>query len=494
MLQLTDIRKEYPGTVALDGVSIAFENGLVHALLGKNGAGKSTLVKILSGAITPTSGRIIIDGKETSLRSPSDAFRNGISPVYQELSILPELTVGENILIGRLPKKKGLRSKMIDWKQLFVRAQEILDEMNVPIDVRKKASELGVAQQQIIEIAKAMSFNPSLLLLDEPTSALAYHEVESLFSIIRMLAEKGVSIVYITHRLHEVQQIADSISVLRDGKHVGTISSKESTPSEIVKMMFGEIPGKSTAGEVIPSDQPVLEVKNLMRGGKFFDIDFKLYRGEVLGIAGMLGSGRTELLRALYGADPFDAGQLVIDGSPYKSLTPTRARNLGIAFIPENRKEEGLVQILSTRINMCLASYSLISKNGLLTKRKEENVVKRFMKELDIKAADSEQAVSSLSGGNQQKVILAKWLNTNPRVILLDEPTRGIDIQTKQQIFQIVTGLSQKGISSIFVSTELEELLEVCHRILIMKHGRIVKEVAPAQLSADDLFVMCMEK
>jgi len=493
MLQLTDLRKEYPGTVALDGVSIKFEEGSVHALLGKNGAGKSTLVKILSGAIQPTSGNISLNGKEVHLRSPSDAFRNGISSVYQELSILQELTVGENILIGRLPKIKSFGQFFIDWKEVFNRAEEVLQEMHVNIDVRKKASDLGIAQRQIVEIAKAMSFKPAVLLLDEPTSALAHHEVDSLFSIIQMLKTKGVSIVYITHRLHEVQQIADKISVLRDGKCAGTLDKNDSTPAKIVKMMFGDLPERIKPAVPKIPDHPILEVINIQKEGKYSDISFKLFKGEILGIAGMLGSGRTELLRAIYGADLIDRGEIIIEGKSQSSLTPVIAKQLGIAFISEDRKEEGLVQNLSTRINMCLASYNLISNKGILTKQREYRVVKKFIKELDIKIADAEQAVSSLSGGNQQKVIIAKWLNTHPRIILLDEPTRGIDIQTKQQIFQIVSELSEKGISSIFVSTELEELLEVCHRILIMKKGRIVKEIQPKEITADELFLACME-
>jgi ribose transport system ATP-binding protein len=493
MLHLSNIRKEFPGTLALDGVSLSFEDGSVHALLGKNGAGKSTLLKIISGAIPPTSGKININGKDLTFRSPSDAFRNGIASVYQELSILQDLTVGENILIGRLPKKKFFGQFFIDWKETFRQAEEVLSEIQVDIDVRKKASEIGVAQRQIVEIAKAMSFRPSVLLLDEPTSALAYHEVDNLFKIIKMLKAKGVAIVYITHRLNEVQQIADKISVLRDGKCVGTLSKSETTPVKIVNMMFGDIPERIKPEVPKIPETPILELKDFHKEGKFFNVNLKLFKGEILGIAGMLGSGRTELLRAIYGADEVDRGEIIFEGKHYSGLNPVDAKKLGIAFISEDRKDEGLVQILSTRINVCLASYNIISNRGVLTRKHEQKVVRKFIKELDIKVADAEQPVTSLSGGNQQKVIIAKWLNTKPRIILLDEPTRGIDIQTKQQIFQIVTELSSSGISIIFVSTELEELLEVCHRILIMKKGLVLKEILPKDITAEDLFVACME-
>jgi len=494
MLEISNLRKEYPGTLALDDVSVSFSAGSVHALLGKNGAGKSTLVKILAGATQPTSGRIYVDGRETKLRSPLDAFRQGIAPVYQELSILPELSVGENIFVGRLPKKKGTGGLVIDWPQLFETANSVLQDMQVSLDVRQKASELGVAQQQVVELAKAMSFKPSVLLLDEPTSALAHHEVNRLFSLLRMLASRGVSIIYITHRLHEVHEIADKITVLRDGKHIGTILAKDAAPATVVKMMFGEIPSREKSVEELKKRETVMEVRNFRREGRFSGVNLNLYKGEILGIAGMLGSGRTELVRAIFGADPVESGEIKIGGTLLRSFTPASMKRLGVAYASENRKEEGLAQLLSTRLNMCLASYDKVSRNGFLTRKMEAGVVRRFVRELDIKISDAEQSISHLSGGNQQKVLLAKWLNTNPGVILLDEPTRGIDIQTKQQIFQIMTDLGRSGISIIFVSTELEELLEVCHRILIMKKGNIVGEVRPAEISADELFVLCMEQ
>ena len=491
-LQTFNIRKEYPGTVALDDVSIKFEGGRIHALIGKNGAGKSTLVKILAGAAQPTSGKVLIDGEEVELHCPMDAFAKGISTVYQELSLVPELTVAENILLGRLPKRKYLGGVFIDWAEVFARAEEVLSDMQVGIDVRAKASELGVAQQQMVEIAKAMSFGPSAIMLDEPTSALAQHETEKLFELIRKLAEKGVAIIYITHRLEELQRIADTVTVLRDGRYIGTIKIEQAKPERIAHMMFGEVVQKERPVDLKVGEEVVMEVENLGLAGKLSNVSFKLYKGEILGIAGMLGAGRTELLKAIFGAEPFDEGQIIIDGTSIRASNPMRMKKLGVAFTPENRKQEGLIQILSTRANVCLASISQIATKGFTTKRREQAVANRLVKKLDIRVSDIENAVSSLSGGNQQKVVIGNWLNTNPRIILFDEPTRGIDVEGKQQIFQMMWELSRRQISSIFVSSELEELIEVCHRIVVMKNGRIVDEVHPEELSADELFVLCM--
>ncbi len=493
MLQAVKLRKEYPGTLALDDMTIEFEAGSVHALIGKNGAGKSTLVKMLAGAIAPTRGKILVQGKEVKLNSPKDAFDKGIATVYQELSLVPEMTVAENILLGRLPKRKGLGKCIIDWPQAFRLAQAVLDDMQVTLDVKAKASELGVARQQVVEIAKAMSFKPSALMLDEPTSALAHHETESLFRLIKQLAQKGVAIIYITHRLQELSRIADLVTVLRDGKYIGTIEMTDASNEKIVNMMFGEVIQKQRPRNLTAGTEPVLEIKGLTQKNKFEDVNFTLYKGEVLGIAGMLGSGRTELLKAVFGAEPFDHGEIIINGKTVTDVTPETMKKLGVAFTPENRKEEGLIQLLSTRANMTLASLHRISVKGFTTKAREKRLVDKQIKKLDIKVADIEDQVSSLSGGNQQKVVVGNWLGTEPKVILFDEPTRGIDVQAKQQIFQVMWDLSKDGISSVFVSTELEELIEVCHRILIMKKGRILEQIDPAKITPDELFVMCME-
>ncbi len=366
--------------------------------------------------------------------------------------------------------------------------------MGVDLDVRLKAGRFGVAQQQVIEIAKAMSFNPSVLMLDEPTSALARHETEMLFRVVRRLAKSGVAIIYITHRLHELAQIADSVTVLRDGHHVGSEDFAKTSPDSIVRMIFGSVVQRQRPQTLQPSSEPLLEVRKLSRNNKFHDINFTVHRGEILGIAGMLGSGRTELLRAIFGADPFDDGQIILNG---RTLTRTSIRGmkrLGAALIPENRKEQSIIPELSIRANLCLASLGTVGWNGLISEPRENKVAREFVQRLDIKLSNLRLPINSLSGGNQQKVVLGKWLNTHPRVMLFDEPTRGIDLQAKQQIFQIMWNLGKEGIGSLFVSSELEELHEVCHRILIMRSGEIDGEVRPEDISVEDLVIRCMSE
>ncbi len=493
-LQTRSLRKEYPGTVALDDVSVSFTGGKIHALIGKNGAGKSTLVKIISGATQPTRGSILVDGLEVSLPSPRHALERGIVAVHQELSLVPELTVAENILLGRLPKKHGLRNSVIDWRSVFLRAGQVLDDLGVYLDVHEKAGTLGIAQQQVVEIAKAMSYEPSILILDEPTSALAQHETERLFDVLKKLKTRGVVLLYITHRLQELHEIADTVTVLRNGALVGTIGIDQATPAAIVQMMFGEVVQRSRPVDLIAPTEPFVEVRSLSRTGSFDDVNFTVNKGEVLGIAGLLGSGRTELLRAIFGADPPDSGELIIAGQHIRPTSPEQMKELGIAMTPENRKDQGLVQLLSTSVNLCLSSLHRIASHGFLTRTREERLVEKNVRELDIKVNRTDAPVAFLSGGNQQKVVIGKWLNTNPRLVLLDEPTRGIDVQAKQQMFQIIWDMSKRGISCIVVSSELEELLDICHRILIMRAGRIVSEVRPSEISLENLFAACMKE
>jgi ribose transport system ATP-binding protein len=491
-LQTIDLRKVYPGTEALRGVSIGFAGGKVHALIGKNGAGKSTLVKILSGAVEPTSGQLLVDGQAVRLQGPKDAFHKGIATVYQEMSLVPELTVAENILLGRLPRR-GPGKVLVDWAEVHRRSRAVLDRMNVRLDVEAKVAGLSVAQQQIVEIARAMSFSPAVLMLDEPTSALGYHEVEGLFGLVRQLAGQGVAVVYITHRLNELKEIADTVSVLRDGQLVGTIDAQQADAAKLVEMMFGQTVPKSRPADLKVAPEPVLEVQNLSKQGELDDVSFTLHRGEVLGLAGMLGSGRTELLMSIFGAEPADSGRIVVGGREIARPSPRRMKKAGIALAPENRKEHGLVLLLNTSDNMSLAGLDRLSTGGVMRKDRQRRMVRDFVERLQIAVADVGQSVASLSGGNQQKVVIGNWLNTTPQILLLDEPTRGIDVQAKQQVFQIIWDLSRSGISSLVVSSELEELLEVCHRILIMQKGRIVGEVRPEGVSLERLFAQCIE-
>jgi ribose transport system ATP-binding protein len=367
-----------------------------------------------------------------------------------------------------------------------------LKELAVDIPADAYVYSLSMWQCQMLEIVKAMSYNPKVLLLDEPTSALASHEIESLFKMIRTLKKKDVIIIYISHKLHELWEIADTCTVLRDGKVIGSVGMDKATRSEILHMMFGDLEIKSRPADLEVSGEVVLSVRGLSRKHKFEDISFELKRGEVLGIAGMLGSGRTELLRAIFGADRADRGDIYFAGKKIASPNPEKMRDAGLALTPEDRKREGLNLKANVRDNLCYASLNLISDGAFVNRKKENAFVARQIGDLEIKVPDPGDPVTSLSGGNQQKVVVGNWLNINPKVMLFDEPSRGIDVNAKQQIFRIIWEQSRKGISSIMVSSELEELLEVCHRILIMRDGRITGEVMPEKINTEELYSLCM--
>jgi ABC-type sugar transport system ATPase subunit len=482
------IIKDYPGTRALDNVSVCFESGKVHALVGKNGSGKSTLVKIFAGAIKPTSGEFYLKDEKLRFNSTVDAYSKGIVTVYQEMSLVPGLSVAENIFLGRLPKK----NQAIDWQKTYQMADDLLQQMNVKINPHELVSRLSMWQMQVVEITKALSFHPKVIMLDEPTSALAQNEVQNLFTAIRALKDQGVVVIYITHKLQELPQIADTVSVLRDGKLVGTVQMNEVQQKDIIGMMFGEVKIQNRPTDIQVQNEVVMEVRNFSRHGWYQDVNFQLKRGEVLGIAGMLGSGRTELLRGIFGADPTDNGEVLIEGKTYTSANPIKMVNAGVGLTPENRKIQGLILIHSIKDNLCYASMKMTANGWLENKQKRNYFAERQVRELDIKANDINASCNSLSGGNQQKVVVGNWLNTSPKIMLYDEPSRGIDVSAKQQIFQIMWEEARKGISTIFVSTELEELLEVCHRILIMRHGRIVDEIIPNGMNVSELYEMCM--
>lgn len=488
ILQAQNITKEFPGTVALDNVSVTFESGKVNALVGKNGSGKSTLIKIINGAQPTTEGKILIDDKEMNFSGPKDAFDKGIATVYQELSLVPGMTVAENILMGRYEMK----GRLVDWKKTYSIASQLLKEMDIDISPKEMVYNLSMWQCQMIEIAKAMSYNPKVILLDEPTSALAQNEIQMLFKLIRELKKKDVIIIYITHRLQELWEIADTCTVLRDGKLTGKIDIKEAAHKQLLDLMFGDVEIKYRPSDLKHSDEVALKVSKLTREPAFRDVSFELRKGEILGIAGMLGSGRTELLRSIFGADRFDSGEITVGKENIKSPNPVKMKEMGIALTPEDRKNEGLVQIMSIKDNLCNASLKLMSKGAFIDKKLEKEFSNRQVENLQIKVSDINLQVTSLSGGNQQKVVVGNWLNTSPQIIFFDEPSRGIDVNAKQQIFQIIWDLSRKGISSIVVSSELEELLEVCHRILIMRYGQIQGEVRPEDLKIEDLYSLCM--
>lgn len=488
VLEGRNITKIFPGTVALDDITVSFDSGKVHALVGKNGSGKSTLLKIFSGAQPASNGEIVLDDKTMSFSSTIDAFGKGIATVYQELSLIPTLSVTENILINRMPMK----GRLINWSEAKKKVKALFDELEIDIPVDAMVSELSMWQMQMVEIAKAMSINPKVLLLDEPTSSLAKHEVESLFKMVRSLKEKDVIIIYVSHKLDELWQVADTCTVLRDGKYIGSAEMQKTSHKELIDMMFGDVVIPKRPDDLMVSDEVILKVDHLNRKNIFKDISFELKKGEVLGIAGMLGSGRTELLKSIFGADPFDSGTITFNGKVLKSPNLIEMKKLGMALTPEDRKHEGLILQAQIKENLCYASLDSLAKCGFMDKQKEQSYYKRQVKDLQIKVASVAQPVEDLSGGNQQKVVVGNWLNTEPSVILFDEPSRGIDVNAKQQIFKIMWEQSRKGVSSIMVSTELEELLEVCQRILIMFAGEIVGEVMPEDIKNDELYALCM--
>lgn len=494
ILELEKVTKTYPGVVALQDVNISVDPGEVRVLLGKNGAGKSTAVKILSGAIQPDSGTIRIDGKAVHFSNPYDAFAKGLCTVYQELSLIPGLTVAENITMGRWPQKRWLGLRVIDREEIRRIAREALDQLEVHIDLDIQTSRLTIAQQQLVEIAKAISFNPRILMLDEPTSALSSGEVNVLHRVVRTLASQERAIIYVTHRLQEIPRVADSVTVLRDGRHVGTIPVQEATPVRIANMMFGEGVRRGERHTSAPIGGVKLSVRSLNRKDVLHNISFDLHAGEVVGLAGLMGSGRTELLRAIFGLDPIDGGEIRVNGHRISHPTPGLMKSLGVGLTPEDRKRQGLVLPFSVQQNLTLASLIRVSQNGILQPTQERQLAQERVEAIDIKTPGLGVKTRTLSGGNQQKVVVGNWLNTLPSVLMMDEPSRGIDIQAKEQIFALVRALAQQGMAVLFVSSEIEEVLDVADRILIMSRGQITGEVKPEAVNVETLLSLVMEE
>jgi ribose transport system ATP-binding protein len=493
-IEFRGIGRNFGAAVAVRDFSHRFEPGQVHALMGKNGSGKSTIVNMLSGALPPSRGELFVNGRQTRFEKPSDAMDAGIATVHQELSLVRSLSIGENIYLGRLPRRILFGVSIIDWTRLYEDASGLLADMGLTLDPHVPVSTLSVGQQQAVEIVKAMSTSPSILLLDEPTSALAAPEVEQLFGLIRRLRERGVTMIYITHRMNELFKIADTCSVLRDGNHIASFPMADANPSLILEMMFGAVAkARRPARRSIDRTDAILSVKSLSCANLVKDLSFTLYKGEVLGLAGLLGSGRTETLRAIFGADPFESGEIVFNDTKIKAPSPRGMKRRGLGYTPENRKEVGLVQILSSHSNLCLASMTKIAPSGIVDRSMEQPYVERQIRDLHIAVSDPHLPVSSLSGGNQQKIVIGNWLNTEPKVMFFDEPSRGIDVQAKQQIFEIIWGKAALGVSAIFVSSELEEVLEVSDRILILYRGRLIRDVLPEDTTLTDLYRLCME-
>lgn len=481
ILEIKNVSKAFPGTQALDGVSLSVRRGEVHAILGENGAGKSTLMLILAGVHRKDSGEIWLEGRPIEIQDPHHAQTLGIAMVHQDLSLAPPLSVAENMFANRQPLN---RLGMIDYGKLYEQTRQALAQFEIDVDPRRAVRDLSVAYQQVVEIATALSRNAKVLILDEPTSALTEHETAILFRIIRQLCQQGVTILYISHKLSEIMDIADRFTVLRDGKVVGTLNTRDATQDDIVRMMVGRDLGQYYPDAGRPTDECLFEVRNLT-GRNFRDISFRLYRGEVLGMAGLAGAGRTDLARAIFGAEPLDSGEIFLHGRKVVIHSPADAVRLGIGYVPEDRKEAGLFLSLTVRENTVAASLRQFSNSVFMDHRRVQAAVSDIVRNLDIKTPSLEQQVMNLSGGNQQKVMLAKWLVINPKVLIVDEPTRGVDVGVKADVHRLLRDLANQGVGVIMISSELPEVLGMSDRVLVMREGRLVGEVPRAEATEE---------
>ncbi len=483
IIKMQNISKSFGGVQALIDVHMEVQAGEVHALLGENGAGKSTLIKTMTGVHQPNSGEIYLRGELVRFSGPRDAQQQGIGAIYQEPSLFPDLDIAENIMAGRQPTRAG----RVDWRTMYREARKILDQLGVSLDPRTKARNLSVAQQQTVEIARALSLNAQLLIMDEPTSSLTLTEVEELFRIIRQLRDAGTAIIFISHRLEEFFAVADRVTILRDGHFVGTRAMTGVTTDELIQMMVGRHINELFPKQEATVGETLLEVSNLTVSGKFEDISFSLRAGEILGLAGLIGAGRTDVARSLFGIQPAQFGTIKVNGQAVTINSPQQAMDLGLGFVPEDRQHHGLVLPMSIADNITLPILPRYATAGWLRARDARQVAATAAQKLEVKSAGMAQKAKELSGGNQQKVVLAKWLETGPRILILDEPTRGIDVGTKAAVHQLMSDLANQGVAILMISSELPEILGMSDRILVMREGRITGEFMRAEATQEKL-------
>lgn len=491
LLKMEHISKQFSGVTVLHDVMLDLKPGKVHALMGENGAGKSTLMKILSGIYRPDGGQILLDGKPVHIGSPSDAIALGIGMIQQELSPVPELPVAQNIYLGREPKK-GL---FVDYRTMNRMAQQELKQMDIThISPQTKIGRLKVADQQMVEIAKALSLDARIIVMDEPTSAITDREVEALFGLIRTMRDAGKAIVYISHKMDEVFEISDEITILRDGQYIGTWDIDKITRNDVIKNMVGREVTDIFPKQEVPITEEMLRVENLSKAGKFQDVSFDVKRGEILGIAGLVGAGRSEVMQAIFGYRPADSGKIFFQGKEVKIANPTDAMKLGIAFVTEDRKEEGLFLDESIAHNITLADLENFLKFGFLDKKKERQAVREQRESLRIKCTSERQRVRSLSGGNQQKVVLAKWLLRKPTLLIMDEPTRGIDVGAKAEIYKLMGEFVSRGNSIIMISSEMPEAMGLSDRIVVFSNGHTVGELNREEFNQEAIMLYAVER
>lgn len=486
ILEVKNVSKIFPGVRALDQVSLKVRKGEIHAFVGENGAGKSTLMKILNGNYKKDEGSIYIDGQEVEIQCPDDARSFGISIIFQELNLVPHLSIAENIFMGRL-LREGKR--FIDWKQVYQEADALMEQIGYQIDTRTAVEKLSVAQKQMVEIAKAISYpNTKLILMDEPSATLTNCECEKLFEVIRGLKEQGISVIYISHKLEEIAELCEWVTILRDGKIIDTGSISDFTKDEMISKMIGrEITNKFPRRDVRPGKKEILKVEGLSRHGVITDISFTLREGEVLGLAGLVGAGRTEIARAVTGIDYVDTGKIYVEGRHVRINNPKDALKAGIAYLSEDRKQEGLVLRAPIKWNISMANMNRILSMGVVNEKKDEAIADEMIERLLIKTPSREQYAMNLSGGNQQKIVVAKWLNTDAKIFIFDEPTRGIDVGAKYEIYVLINQLVQEGKSVIMISSELPEVLEMSDRVLVINKGKVAAELTGEAMNAQSV-------
>ncbi|MEO6395242.1 MAG: sugar ABC transporter ATP-binding protein [Devosia sp.] len=493
LVQMHEIDKEFPGVRALKRAHFELEAGEVHALMGENGAGKSTLMKVLAGVYRRDGGLVKLDGEPVEITSPRQAQERGIAIIHQEMSLMRHLTAAQNIFIGREPKNFG--GLLLDERALNAQAAAIFAAMHLSLDPRVLIDNLTIAKQQMVEIAKALSFKSRVLIMDEPTAALTEAEIHELFAIIGRLKAEGVGIVYISHKMDEIKRIADRVTVMRDGEYVGTVPAADTPIEKIISMMVGRELSQEIASAPGKNNAPVaLEVRGLSRGKEIRDVSFSVRRGEILGLAGLMGAGRTEVARAIFGADPRDAGEILVDGKPVSIHSPRDAVQAGIGYLSEDRKHFGLATGLTVRNNIALASLERFSGfGGVLREDEMEKAARRFIGQLSIKTPSDLQEARLLSGGNQQKVVIAKWLLRDCPILIFDEPTRGIDVGAKAEIYKLLNALAAQGCAIIVISSELPEILRISHRIAVMCEGRLTGEL-PAGSSQEEIMLLATQR
>jgi ABC-type sugar transport system ATPase subunit len=479
LLKMDQIEKKFANIKVLKNVQFRLRQGEIHALVGANGAGKSTLMKVLAGIYPDYEGNVVLNGCEVKLSNPRQALELGIALIYQEFHLVPQLTVAENILLGREPLYRIGGVPFVNWSKLKETAAEILSDLRFALPLEAKVAQLGVADQQLVQIAKAMAAQAKVLVMDEPTARLSRKERDNLFQIMKRLEEAGTGIVYISHFLEEVFMIAEVVTVLRDGENAGTLAVKELSHSQLVKMMLGHEVVAGNYQRLSKKGPILLKVEHLNQAHKFYDINFSLHVGEILGIAGLVGSGRTELVRAIFGAENHQLieGRIEVDGKSVCFKTPQKAINAGLTLAPEDRKQQGLVLIRPVADNILMASTQRLRRGPFLNLKARRSVTAEMIDRLKIRCPDPQVPAGTLSGGNQQKVVLAKWLATKARILILDQPTAGIDIGTKEEIYHLLSQLAEEGTGLIVISDDPEELSRICQRVLIMRKGRIVKEL-----------------